>query len=491
MSVLRYTLLTAIFTAAMLSSSAQDIGGLLNKVKKKADQLTASLAWEPGKAVSTSVKDTLPGLYWLNSYMDGIEPDTVRTFDLSPGYYRDRIRSYCLHAGTFGPSKGSGYQIASFKGTQRTLITSLLARSVQHPEISQGDIQTLIWGIEAGQRFTQYPKDFQLRVKQLLTLKEIALMEVNTDKISGELLPDEVEKLLGTYASLRRQMQSAQMDYDRLEEVAVLTGAPPSGAGSVNIDPGKWSYLNSGYFVSADPEGYRTTDLQLYRPAPVEVTYDQQGRISGYRYDGSHVQINYKDNGITFKVGKHTAHQQTLQSYTISDGSGASQTVPVDVKYVDWGMDITNDILRGAQDLGLHDIVRNNTGLELDVLQNGFDNIKKWKNQYNDLKGLHDDFNLDKAPPENLDKYINDAAINEMINDGLKVSLNPLDKKGQSQWIKKSLRMTLDFFFYSICKLRGDDCRPDDNPRKPGLQDYVAQPGNTSRQRLGLSEFTK
>jgi|GEM_PF-3467639 len=58
-------------------------------------------------------------------------------------------------------------------------------------------------------------------------------------------------------------------------------------------------------------------------------------------------------------------------------------------------------------------------------------------------------------------------------------------------WIRDHLSMVMDFYFYSICKLRGDDCQSDDEPRKPGLPDYVAQPGNTNAQRLGLSEFKK
>ncbi len=116
---------------------------------------------------------------------------------------------------------------------------------------------------------------------------------------------------------------------------------------------------------------------------------------------------------------------------------------------------------------------------------------KKWKGRYDDLKNIHDDFNMDQNPPQDLNKYIKESYVNETIQKAMEVSLNPIDKKGQSEWLKNHFKMVGDFFFYSICKLRGDDCRPDNDPKNPKLPDYIAQPGNTNAQRLGLSEYKK
>jgi len=470
---------------------AQDLDGIFNKVKKGAKNLTKSLSWEPGKAVSTSLKDTLTGFYWMNDHLSSITADTIANFSLKPGYYKTTLRSYCLHAGTYGPSKGSGYQLANFEGTQKKLIISILEKSVENPNISQSDIQTLIWGIESGNKFSSYPTDFQLRVKPLLSIKDMALMELNVKDIVESNLPSDVKSLMNTYASLRDEMQSTQMSFDKLEDIAVKVGAPPLGVGSVSIDEGKWSYLNSGYFIKVNPQSYSTSDISLYRPVQAEVSYDSQNRISTYTNEGYKVKINYKDAGQSVQVGDYTAKVQQMESYTLEGPGMESKTYPTDAKYVDLGMDFVHDILQGAKDYNLDQMLKDKTNLSLDELQSAYNDVKKWKNRYEDLKNISDDFNLDENPPKDLDKYINEAAVNERINKGLEAALNPIDKKGQSEWIKENFKMVMDFYYYSICKLRGDDCKSDNHPKNPNLPDYIAQPGNTSAQRLGLSEYKK
>ena len=472
-------------------SSAQDLGGLFNKVKKGAKSLSKSLSWEPGKAVSTSLKDTLPGFYWMNDQLQTRTPDTISTFSLTPGYYKTTLRSYCLHAGTYGPSKGAGYQLANFEGAQKKLIVSILEKSTENPEISQSDVQTLIWGIEAGTKFSAYPSDFQLRVKPLLSLKDMAMMEINVKDIVENNLPSEVQRLMNTYASLRQEMQSTQMSFDKLEDIAVKTGAAPLGLGSISIDVGKWSYLNSGYFIKVDPQSYSTADVSLYRPVYAEVSYDAQNRISSYANAGYQVKVNYKDAGKPIQFGEYTGSVQQIDGYTVAGPGMEAKTYPWDGKYVDLGMDFVHDLLKGGKEFNLDQMLKDNTNLSLNELQNAYNDIKKWKGRYDDLKKINDDFNLDNKPPQDLEKYINEAAINERINKGLEVALNPIDKKGQSEWLKNHFKMVGDFFYYSICKLRGDDCKPDNDPKKPKLPDYIAQPGNTSSQRLGMSEYKK
>ncbi|MDF2517943.1 MAG: hypothetical protein K0R59_3239 [Sphingobacterium sp.] len=487
----RFSIIIAVSLFSASFSFAQDLGGLFNKVKQGAKSLSKSLSWEPGKAVSTALKDTLNGFYWMNDVLEARTADTITTFSLTPGYYRTTLRSYCLHAGTYGPSKGAGYQLANFEGAQKKLIVSILEKSVEHSEITQSDVQTLIWGIEAGTKFSSYPTDFQLRVKPLLSIKDIALLEINVKDMVESNLPPEVKSLMNTYASLRQEMQSTQMSFDKLEDIAVKTGASPLGVGSISIDEGKWSYLNSGYFIRVDPQSYSTSAVSLYRPVHAEVSYDAQNRISSYANDGYQVKVNYKDTGKPIQLGDYTGKVQQIESYTVAGPGKEATTYPWDGKYVDLGMDFVHDILKGAKEFNLDQMIKDKSNLSLDELQNAYKDVEKWKSRYDDLKKINEDFNLDKNPPSDLDKYINEAAINERINKGLEVALNPIDKKGQSEWLKNHFKMVGDFFFYSICKLRGDDCKPDNDPKKPKLPDYIAQPGNTSSQRLGLSEYKK
>src|SRR5579859_4126412 len=45
---------------------------------------------------------------------------------LAPGFFELAIRSYCLHAGTAGPSRGDGYLYAPLKGSRAAIIEHIL-----------------------------------------------------------------------------------------------------------------------------------------------------------------------------------------------------------------------------------------------------------------------------------------------------------------------------------------------------------------------------
>jgi hypothetical protein len=98
----------------------------------------------PREAVTTSIKDALPVAQLLGRFLQGITPVTSRSTRVPSGYFRMRLQSYCLHAGTYGPTKGDGYLLAPLKGDRAPLIRSIMERSVAHPEIQQQDIQQLI-----------------------------------------------------------------------------------------------------------------------------------------------------------------------------------------------------------------------------------------------------------------------------------------------------------------------------------------------------------
>ncbi len=60
---------------------------------------------------------------------------------VKPGLYQEDLQTYCLHAGTYGPSRGEGYLYAPLKGGRAKIIKKILSNSFSHPEIPQQDIQ--------------------------------------------------------------------------------------------------------------------------------------------------------------------------------------------------------------------------------------------------------------------------------------------------------------------------------------------------------------
>ncbi len=260
-------------------SEAQILDNIVKKVKGISGK-TRKVSFEKTAAISTSIKDTLYGIDWFDE--DMFRPEMAEEMGnsaLLPGYYRSTVRSYCLKAGVYGPTKGDGYQIAKLKGRKAKLIHAILEKSVKFPDISQSNVQTLIWGIEAGTKFSEYPLEFQISVKPLLTKKDMLFMQIDFGKMKNKVLPEKVQHLMDTYASLRNKMQSAQMKYDEIEAIAVKKGIPPLGFGSKEISKGIWSYIGNGFYLRAFPRGYATTDIELYRPSKFDIKKDKSNRI--------------------------------------------------------------------------------------------------------------------------------------------------------------------------------------------------------------------
>src|SRR5690606_36445994 len=87
--------------------------------------------------ITTSIDDALPVATHLER-IDGLTPLPLpASFEFGPGYYRGDVRSYCRHAGTYGPTSGDGYLVAPLKGSHADIISGILARSAQHPEIER------------------------------------------------------------------------------------------------------------------------------------------------------------------------------------------------------------------------------------------------------------------------------------------------------------------------------------------------------------------
>ena len=491
---------------------AQDkpFGGILGKIKKATENINLN-NFKPGTAITTSMADTLYGIKWLDEQLAYSEPDTISDFNLKPGHYRTTIRSYCLHAGVYGPTKGDGYQIAELKGAKADVIRSIMEKSPLYPDIDQRSIQTLIWGIEAGAKFSSYPLDFQLRVKPLLTEQEILAMQVDVGDAVDKLLPDNLKSLAATYSSLRNKMQAAQLKYDEIESIALLAGVPPLGKGSKLINKGIWSYIGDGFYLKADPRGYSTTDIELFRPAKLKIEHDSKNRISSFANETSKVQIHYLDSSdeefIKSENGKSVPVWK-INKFTLSGNEpGQLLEIPCD----EWilrgnyteierllGNDVINPIdlipesyLAGkGPSTGVTNpegFIRSHGIADSESFSSRFKKIKdfvdKIKDYYGDAKDIQDAKDI-----KPIEDYTNEAAVNQSIAEALKAASNPIDKKGQSKWIGKNLKMTLDLFFHSICELQGG-C--DNDPKQPQLPSHPAHPGTTSLQRIGLSPYKK
>ena len=195
------------------------------------------------------------------------------SFYLFPGVWEFHLKSYCMRAGTYGPSKtsGSGYIYAPLKGPKADIIHSILTNGYKHPEIKQHDIQVLIWAIIARTNLKDMPSDYLLTAaklldaKQLLRLNEGLLRKYSQNEMAklAENLPPAARQIMEAENTMRGMLTDANTKYEDLEKVAVLSGVLPDDGGR-KVVKGRWSLTPKGFYIRYNPENYTKMTVQIY-----------------------------------------------------------------------------------------------------------------------------------------------------------------------------------------------------------------------------------
>jgi len=307
---------------AALSFTAADaqLGGLggLGNALRNAPVPSVSGALSGPAPISTNIKDAIYG----DPSKDGFTP-SVRVqpltglarspsggFILKPGYYTMLAQSYCLHAGTHGPSKGDGYLWGPVKGSASEMVTTILRNSANRPDIDQHDIQLLLWAIVAKAKFENLDNKLKVVASQLLSKKQLATL--NRSALSV-LTGPELSRLTGGMPAPLRAIAEAESrmrgmltvpgsSFADIERVAVLTGKAPLGEGSQSVPASRWSQMPDGYWIRFRPNGYTNTQVELWVP-PGSVAV-------GKEYDPS----------VTIAVPGNTARQRLAQSARVYGG---------------------------------------------------------------------------------------------------------------------------------------------------------------------------
>ena len=247
-------------------------------------------------AVTTSfadADDTVP-------LPDDFEPGALRpltaqptgpdgAYRLGPGAYGATVQSFCLHAGTYGPSKGGGYLYAPLKGARADIIRTILRGAPDHPDVEQSDVQRLLWAIEADMAVRELPRATRRAAEALLSPQDIASLATNDVRELVERaralapLPPAVGGWMDLHARLRTLISDPNAGFAEIERLAVRSGVPPRGG--PEIPRGRWSAHPSGAFVRYLPEGYSRTTIEVYvPPRPSGITdaieFDPRGDVA-------------------------------------------------------------------------------------------------------------------------------------------------------------------------------------------------------------------
>lgn len=268
-------------------SSYSQFGGLTDKLTGVGAALGAKtlgldkILKKPA-AITTSFEDVdktnskLPNFFLINNvqplYL--LPKATTGGYILCDGYYEMTNKSYCLHAGTFAPSKGDGYMYSPILGPKKEIVTTILKNAEKHAEISQHDIQILLWTIIARTRFADYAGPVKLTAITLLTTAELTHLEGGVLGVlpqsvmskAKSTMPDGIQSIFEAENQIRQLVSSGNYTYEEMEQYAIMGGMAPLRS---DIPSGIWTLHPDGYYIRYYPSGYSTTKVQIYVPKEI------------------------------------------------------------------------------------------------------------------------------------------------------------------------------------------------------------------------------
>ncbi len=218
-----------------------------------------------------------------------------------------------------------------WKGDLAGLLLDAIRRADLRTEISQTDVQYLLWAILSRAK----PSKLRGRVREtalkLLTKEELAKLEgfgldVIENRIMGQLLgrfDQAMRPILEAENKLRGMFYQANRPFEEIQRIAVL---PPLEGVKSEIPKLRWLWRPEGYAIRYDPKGFMRLEVYVVVPHRFTITRDSKGRIirlegpPGYisevEYDDSVPSIKcptdenltaYKFKKITLIASGHTA----------------------------------------------------------------------------------------------------------------------------------------------------------------------------------------
>ena len=271
----KFIVLLLIIPLAINNADAQ----ILKKLGKVNDKITGitvdKLSRDP---ITTSFKDVnkrniQPETLGANANYKNLHDqpfDPEIGFTLQPGYYEAELMSFCIKAGTYMPTKGSGRFYAEMKGPKADIFETILKAVHTDRSLERMEVQVLLWAIIAKTDFQKMKGPIKATALKILSAQQIArlskgaLDKIARDKLKGLAYKnDALKAILEAENNLRSKFYAGVKDLSEYEEVAVLAGLEPVVTG---YEAGKWSKHPEGYYLRYYPSGYKMTKTQIYVP---------------------------------------------------------------------------------------------------------------------------------------------------------------------------------------------------------------------------------
>jgi hypothetical protein len=443
-------------------------------------------------ALTTNLTDTLRDAPWLDPDDDedqAIGAASLRSLPraadgaylLPPGAFEATFESFCLLAGTPGPARGEGYLPAPITGPRASLITGVLDRATQQPDISQDDVQALLWAVLSKTRPSQMPAEMQAVAARLLTAADRASLEADAQGRLTAAIRDQVLSRLPPFAANLvmaeaelREAFAARASYDELARIAVPDGSADVQAGDREIPEGRWA-LAGQYLVRLLPSSYRDVKVQIMVPEKVDVKVDARGRLTAVSSpDGWATLAEYDDTIAPLRVpGDPALAGYAFKSVTFRHPVGGA-IESLTVANAGWTFHGRSN---GQGELPEAQVCVDGDGAW--CVREAADRYTDAADRYRQLKKK-----VDRAQPpgsKDVDRLTDLKHYGKGVKDA--VGADPV---GKAKWLDEHFNRLGRAAAYVLCALEGGCTdQPRTPPRyKPG---GTAVPGAQGAQRLGVS----
>ena len=227
--------------------------------------------------ITTSFADAihgepLPPTFDPKSYapLTSLERNDDGAFALKPGFYEASVQSFALDPGTTNITKPSGYYPAPIKGRYAKVLASLLKNAELHPDITQPELQQLVFSVAAGTDLEKMPPPVQqiaLRALPKDTIK--ALQGAAQADAFNKALMDAINRKIAGDHNAQQAIANMQQGAENARQQAEMNAL------SEPVVRGAWAQMPGGLYVRYLPEGYTRTKLQLIVPETVSTaTFD-------------------------------------------------------------------------------------------------------------------------------------------------------------------------------------------------------------------------
>jgi hypothetical protein len=456
----RFAAVVALFVAAGLTLSAQDV---------------ISRWLTPKPLLTTGLANTVRDIPALDPDEDeamtfgdlrSLPKDASGAYTLTPGAWQMTVQSFCLLAGTTGPSKGNGYLYAPLTGPRAAIINDILDHSAAHMEIPQEQIQSLLWAILAHARFSELAPELRSAAAALLTKTEIATIEADASERITSAIRDQVMARLPAPAAAIFDAESRLRDafatgasYEEQARLAVREGDPEPQDGDREVQEGRWS-IAGNYLIRFLPSDYTKTTIQVMVPEAVSTTLDAKQRIvSAKSPDGWATDVLYDDTIKPLTIpGDPDFRGYAFKRVTLKHPvNGRIETLTVEDR--GW-------TFQGHS---------NGKGIIPD--QGATDRYDDWAKRYKDAKKGYDR----TKPPSSKD--VDRGTDLKHYGKGVKDALGG-DPTKKASWLEDHFNRMGRMGAYVLCRLEGG-CDPDGD--KKFSPKGAAVPGAKGAQRLGMS----